>query len=67
MKRKRLAALALALVAALTWTLSAVADPLPPGFRIEGNELVWTSGQALRMGGARYEIRSSGRLLGYPV
>jgi hypothetical protein len=65
MKRTRLRALAL--VAALAWTLSAVAAPLPPGFRIEGNELVWTSGQALRMGGARYEIRSDGRLIGYPV
>jgi len=65
MKRRRLAALTL--VAALAWTLAAVAAPLPPGFKIEGNELVWTSEQAVRMGGARYEIRAGTRLLGYPV
>jgi len=65
MRRRRFAAFAL--VAALSWTVTTVATPLPPGFTIEGNELVWTSGQALRMGGARYEIRSGGRLLGYPV
>ncbi len=40
---------------------------LPPGWNLEGQELVWTSEVPLRMGGARYEFRSGERLLGYPV
>jgi hypothetical protein len=43
------------------------ADQLPPGWVVEGNELVWTSEAPLRIGGARYEFRSGARLLGYPV
>jgi hypothetical protein len=40
---------------------------LPPGWQLDGNELVWTSAARLRMGGARYEFRSGKRVLGYPV
>jgi hypothetical protein len=40
---------------------------LPAGWRIERNELVWTSAAPLRMGGARYEFRSRDQLLGYPA
>ena len=57
----------LALVAALSWAASAAAAALPPGWRLEGSELVWTSDLPLRMGGARYEFRASERLLGYPA
>jgi len=42
------------------------ADDLPAGWRLDGDELVWTSEAPLRMGGARYEFRSGQRLLGYP-
>ena len=42
------------------------AETLPPGWRLEGDELVWMSEAPLRMGGARYEFRSGNRLLGYP-
>src|SRR5688572_26720609 len=57
---------ALGLAAALVCSVAAAAPPTP-GFHVEGNELVWTSEEALRMGGARYEIRSGGRRLGFPV
>ena len=40
---------------------------LPGGWRIEGNELVWTSKSRLPMGGARYEFRAGKRLLGFPA
>jgi hypothetical protein len=40
---------------------------LPPGWRREGDYLVWTSDAPLRMGGARYEFRTGERLLGHPV
>ena len=40
---------------------------LPPGWHLEGHDLVWTSEAPLRMGGARYEFRSGTRLLGYPT
>jgi hypothetical protein len=43
------------------------AESLPPGWRLEGRDLVWTSERPLRMGGARYEMRSGRRLLGYPI
>ena len=55
-----------------TWAATATpsvgtsAAQLPSGWAIEGDELVWTSAAALRMGGARYEFRSGARLLGYP-
>jgi hypothetical protein len=42
------------------------AADLPAGWRLEGDELVWTSSTPLHMGGARYEFRSGQRLLGYP-
>ena len=42
-------------------------ESLPAGFRIDGCELVWSGSETLRMGGARYEIRSKGRLLGYAL
>ena len=42
------------------------AETLPSGWRLDGDELVWTSEAPLRMGGARYEFRSGDRLLGYP-
>lgn len=49
---------------------SAAADgeptSLPDSWHLEGRDLVWTSEAPLRMGGARYEFRSGGRLLGYP-
>ncbi len=41
------------------------AAALPTEWRLEGNELVWTSDVPLRMGGARHEMRSGERLLGY--
>ena len=62
--RPRLATLAL--IAALSWTASATSAALPPGWQLEGSELVWTSDTPLRMGGARYVFRSGERLLGYP-
>jgi hypothetical protein len=40
--------------------------PLPAGWEVQGDELVWTSDAPLRMGGARYEFRSGHRVLGYP-
>ena len=52
------------------WSLNAAAigsASLPAGFRIEENELVWSGGETLRMGGARYEFRAKGRLLGYAL
>jgi hypothetical protein len=51
------------------WSLNAAAwsESLPAGFRIEGGELVWSGRETLRMGGARYEVRSKGRLLGYAL
>ena len=54
------------LLAFMVGAASAAAQ-LPAGWRYEGDELVWTSAIPLRMGGARYEIRSRGRLLGYAV
>ncbi len=65
MRHRCLASLVLA--AALAWNATALADRLPAGFRVQGGELVWTSPATLRMGGARHEFRSGGRLLGYPV
>lgn len=56
-----------ALIAGLSWIASAGSASLPPGWRLDGHELVWTSDAPLRMGGARYEFRSGERLLGYPV
>ena len=41
--------------------------PMPAGWAIDGNDLVWSSQAPLHMGGARYEFRSGERLLGYPV
>ncbi len=58
---------ALALVAGLFLFVSVGFASLPPGWRLENQELVWTSDAPLRMGGARYEFRSGERLLGYPV
>ncbi len=59
------AALALAAFIAAA-TPGDAAETLPSGWRLDGDELVWTSEAPLRMGGARYEFRSGGRLLGYP-
>ena len=50
----------------LAWTAEALPE-LPAGWQLDRNELVWTSGVPLRMGGARYEFRSGTRVLGYPV
>ena len=57
----------IALIAALSCAAPAFSATLPPGWRLVGSELVWTSDQPLRMGGARYEMRSGERVLGYPV
>lgn len=51
--------------------LSAAADdPLPPGWRIDGEggarELVWRAPKAVPMGDARVEFRTGDRLLGVP-
>ena len=63
----KFAAAALALAALIATTApSGAAETLPPGWHLEGNELVWMSDAPLRMGGARYEFRSGDRLLGYP-
>ncbi|HEX5788778.1 MAG TPA: hypothetical protein VFY03_11395 [Woeseiaceae bacterium] len=43
------------------------ASGLPPGWQLDGPDLVWTSEAPLRAGGARYEFRSGTRLLGYPA
>jgi hypothetical protein len=58
---------ALALIAGLSWIASADSVSLPSGWRLEDQDLVWTSEAPLRMGGARHEFRSGDRLLGYPV
>ena len=44
-----------------------VSPPLPAGWRLDGDDLLWTSDVPLRMGGARYEFRSGERVLGYPA
>jgi hypothetical protein len=58
---------ALAILLAYAWGAVFAAAPLPSGWRLEGDALVWTSDTPLRMGGARYEIRTRGRLLGYAM
>jgi len=40
---------------------------LPAAWKLDGNQLLWTSSVPLRMGGARYEFRAGDHLLGYPV
>jgi hypothetical protein len=49
---------------------TADADPLPPGWRIDGEggarELVWRTPEAVPMGDARVEFRAGDRLLGAP-
>jgi hypothetical protein len=40
---------------------------LPAGWTIDGRDLVWTSTDRLRIGGARYEFRAGEQLLGYPA
>jgi hypothetical protein len=59
-------------IAALVLAATSAAEPrdptrLPAGWIVERNELVWISASPLRMGGARYEFRSGGQVLGYPV
>ena len=55
------------LLAGLLAVAEAAPASLPPGWKLDGLDLVWTSDTPLRMGGARYEFRSGARLLGYPV
>ena len=63
----KFAAAALAFAALIaTAAASGTAATLPPGWHLEGNELLWISEAPLRMGDARYEFRSGDRLLGYP-
>jgi hypothetical protein len=57
--------LAVAFFFAFSLSAASAAMVLPAGWRIEGDVLVWSSDTPLRMGGARYEIRSRGRLVGY--
>ena len=54
-------------MAGFAWAAAAATDALPPGWRVDGQALVWTSEAPLRMGGARYEFRAGERLLGYPA
>jgi len=57
----------LLLLAGLSTTALAAPSPMPAGWRHDGANLVWTSSKPLRMGGARYEFRAGGKLLGYPL
>ncbi|MFD7029563.1 hypothetical protein ACFWAR_16140 [Streptomyces sp. NPDC059917] len=43
------------------------AERLPPGWRLEGAELVWRSAEPVGMGGALVEFRSGKRTLGVPT
>lgn len=48
--------------------VDAASVSLPSGWSLDGEQLVWiSSATPLRTGGARYEFRSQGRLLGYPL
>ncbi len=67
MKVKRILLTAISACAWAAGAAGAAADPLPPGWLADGPDLVWSSKQPLRMGGARYEFRAGERLLGYPV
>jgi hypothetical protein len=61
-----LACLALVLAAARGHADPSRRSALPDGWTIDDTALVWSSAEPLRIGGARYEFRSGGQLLGYP-
>ena len=57
--------LAVMILWALSLSAASAGTVLADGWHIEGDVLVWSSDTPLRMGSARYEIRSRERLLGY--
>ncbi|MBP2322364.1 hypothetical protein JOF56_002749 [Kibdelosporangium banguiense] len=49
------------------WAQPAGAPQPPPGWRVEGSQLVWTAPEQIPMGDAAIEFWSGDRLLGLPI